>query len=98
MLAEMANIYTQIQFPAKLDSRMCSRHEYPRLEMRLFKFPLAPSLSAGMETQGLKTLVRNLGLENDPRLFREFIVILMLLSRLLFRVMTCLNTLTSAPL
>ena len=97
-LAELANIYTQIQFPAKLDSRMCSRHEYPRLEMRLFKFPLAPSLSAGMETQGLKTLVRNWGLENDPRLFREFVVILILVSHLWCSVLTGPNILTSAPL
>ena len=97
-LAEMANIYTQIQFPAKLDSRMCSRHEYPRLEMRLFKFPLAPSLSAGMETQGLKTLVRLWGLENDPRLFREFIVRLILVFHLWCSVLTGPNILTSAPL
>ena len=97
-LGEMANIYTQIQFPAKLDSRMCSRHEYPRLEMRLFKFPLAPSLSAGMETQGLKTLVRLWGLENDPRLFREFIVRLILVYHLWCSVLTGPNILTSAPL
>ena len=58
----MANIYTQIQFPAKLDSRMCSRHEYPRLEMRLFKFPLAPSLSAGASgVPGFKDASQELG-------------------------------------
>ena len=74
-LAEMANIYTQIQFPAKLDSRMCSRHEYPRLEMRLFKFPLDTSVSGGLVLkEGCPmTLVRIWGLESDRSLCAEIL-------------------------
>ena len=50
---------------------MCSRHEYPRLEMRLFKFPLDTSLSRGVVLKAPKTLARIWGLESGRRLCVE---------------------------
>ena len=50
---------------------MCSRHEYPRLEMRLFKFPLDTSLSGGVVLKAPKTLARIWRLESGRNLCVE---------------------------